>query len=109
MTLLHLDSGLQLLGLYSISSITAGTSQQLTTMRCKKVVIQTDAANADLNGGNGSIVAVGNSTVDADSTPPAAIAMLYPTQREEFNVDNANKLWVDSTVTGAALSYAVFG
>lgn len=108
MTLLGISNGLQLLGVFSIASITAGTSQQLTNLRCKKVVIQTDAANANI-GADGSIVAVGDSTVDADSVPPKAIAMLYATQREEFAVDNANKLYVDATATGAALSYAVFG
>lgn len=67
-----------------------------------------DAANSSL-GNDGSLVAVGDSTVDADSTPPKAIAMLYATQREDFLVDNANKLYVDATVTGAKLSYAIFG
>lgn len=109
MTLHHISTGLQLLGVFSIASITAGTPTQLTNLRCKKVVIQTDAANSSLNSDNGSIVAVGDSTVDADSVPPKVIAMLYPTQRDEFLVDNANKLYVDATFTGAALSYAVFG
>lgn len=108
MSLLLMNSGLQLLGVYSIASITAGTPTQLTNLRCKKVVIQTDAANASV-GADGTIVAVGNSAVDADSVPPKVIAMLYPTQREEFFVDNANALYVDATVTGAAISYAVFG
>lgn len=109
MTLHHISKGLQLLGVFTITNILAGTPRQLTTLRCKRVVIQTDAANASLNGGNGSIVAVGDSTVDADSSPPKVIAMLYPTQRDEFEVDNANELWVDSTFNGANISYAVFG
>lgn len=108
MTLLHIDTGLQLLGVYSVSSITQGSPTQLTNLRCKKVVIQASADNSTL-GTDGSLVAVGDSTVSATSTPPKVIAMLYPTNREEFLVDNANKLYLDATVTGAAVSYAVFG
>lgn len=107
MTLLGLDIGTRLLSIGTYT-VTAGSPQQLPNTRCKLVVIQADESNGDISGNNG-ILAVGGSTVNALSSPPTAIAMLYATNRDEFRVMNANELYVDSTVTGAKFSYAIFG
>lgn len=87
---------------------TAGTSVQLTTIKGKRAVIQSVQDNGSL-GANGSIIAVGNSNVDATTSPPTCRAVLYPTQRENFDVIDASELYIDANEDGAKIHFCIYG
>jgi len=76
---------------------TAGTRQQLPNQPCSRVRIQAHPDNT------GDIV-VGGSTVIAAVASRRGLA-LYSSQWAEFAVDNLNRLWIDSTVSGDKLNY----
>lgn len=87
---------------------TAGTAKQLPNVECKKAWIQVSRWNADAaNCPNGGWVIVGGTAVTA--TPFALVEgkIVYPTQGDWFNVDNLNRLYIDSLDSGAKIHYYV--
>lgn len=97
MTLIGQDVGTRILAT-GVVTCTPGTPVALSAQRCKRVLIQADEGNAD------AILCVGDANIDPDSDPPRG-RMLYATQAEAFNVQNANELYVDAT--GAAKAHYI--
>jgi hypothetical protein len=76
---------------------TAGTRVQLPTVSVSRVYLQANPSNT------GEIV-VGSSSVVASSSTRRGVAV-FATQWVEFKVDNLNKLYIDSTVSGDKINY----
>jgi hypothetical protein len=76
---------------------TAGTSEQLPNVACRKVIIQAHESN------NGTIV-VGGSNVVAALAGRRGYA-LFPTQAQAFEVSNINLLYIDGTSSTDKIHY----
>src|SRR5688572_2590163 len=79
---------------------TAGTQVQLTATStpCGWVTVTARPANT-------GVIAVGGSTVDATAGSERAIALLEAGQSVGIEVDNVNKVYIDSTVDGEGVAF----
>ena len=75
---------------------TAGTRVQLDAQACKRIFVQAESDNT-------GIIVVGGSTVVAAAGSERGI-LLFPTNGQWFNINNANLLYIDSTVNGDGVS-----
>ena len=109
MTLLHIEAGTSILEIGSVTVTTAGTPVRIstTTRPCKRIYFQADEGNGELNGT--SVIAVGNSTVDAVSDPPKAMIQLYPTQRDSVPATDVSDVYIDATVDNSKASFTIIG
>jgi len=89
-------SGSNLKGANVASVTTAGTRVQLPTLSCSKVTIIAKRANT-------GYIYVGMNTV---SSTVYAVE-LSAKDSMDFGVNNLNELWIDSSVNGEGISYAV--
>lgn len=77
--------------------VSAGTAVQLSDVSVRKVIIQAHESNA------GTVV-IGGSNVVAALVGRRGVA-LFPTQSQAFQVDNLNKLYIDSTESSDKVNY----
>lgn len=76
---------------------TAGTRVQLPNVQCSRVYIQSAPSNA------GEVVVGGENVVAATGTRRGL--SLFSSQWQSFEVDNLNRLYVDSTASGDKINY----
>lgn len=82
---------------------TAGTPVQLTTIKGKRAYIQSVEANNDKR------IVVGDSNVDALTSPPVGRRVLFATQAEWFEQTDTSEIYIDADQNSASVHFAIYG